>query len=111
MDAETKALCERLRETGRDGVWSTKIKPTHPICAAAIDMIERLSAENERLREALSPFAKMADVFEASISESDAAGLSHEEARLRAYQSLTELRFAGHLDRARATLAGEVGHD
>ena len=55
MTDEAKALVERLREVGRDGVWKSGRNPTtaHPMCIKAADLIETQAREIERLREAL----------------------------------------------------------
>lgn len=55
MTDDDKALVERLREVGRDGVWKSGRNPktAHPMCIKAADRIEALSAEIKRLRDAL----------------------------------------------------------
>lgn len=59
MTDEAKALVERLREVGRDGVWKSGRNPAtaHPMCIEAADLIETQAREIERLREALAHYA------------------------------------------------------
>ena len=60
MTDEAKALVERLREVGRDGVWKSGRNPTtaHPMCIKAADLIETQAREIARLREALQFYAR-----------------------------------------------------
>ena len=54
MTDEAKALVERLREVGRDGVWKSgrNSATAHPMCIKAADLIETQAREIERLRTA-----------------------------------------------------------
>lgn len=51
-------IVERLRERAASGV---NCLCGNPVCDEAAEEILRLRAENERLREALKPFARLSD--------------------------------------------------
>ena len=73
-------LVNQLRHIRRDGTWDT-LRPSsvHPVCARAADRIEALTAEVERLREALTDIG----VYGCGMLNQPAAMNGPEEAWLR----------------------------
>jgi hypothetical protein len=69
MHSEVESLCQRLRNYRPPSADRYGYPPGqeprehHVICDEAAALIERLYREREKLREALKPFAQVADEF------------------------------------------------
>ena len=102
MTDEAKALVERLREVGRDGVWKSGRKPetAHPMCIKSADLIETQAHEIERLREALQWMVDNDETNEGDEPMDEFGGQSWNE--INAY-------WIAGLNKARAALKGTEG--
>jgi hypothetical protein len=111
MTDEAKALVERLREVGRDGVWKSGRNPTtaHPMCIKAADLIETQAREIARLRlDVEAQEALQVSAYHAGLRAGWNFGVSDDNAGMQAAMANTDhIKELRRIREARAALAGD----